>query len=470
MSDRRTPGSTEHLNDTKITTKAVLGFRLDVINGQDKGACWQPSVDRQPTSGRQSTFDRCVIGSHESCDFPVRGRGVSRFHCELISDAHNVRIRDLDSRNGTVVDGLRIKDAFLKRGSVIELGRAVLRFQFLSRATQLALSERTSFGLLVGHSSAMRRMFAMLERAAASSSTILLEGETGTGKTATARSIHQESKRKDAPFIMIDCSALPANLLESELFGHEKGAFTGAHSRRIGAFEAADGGTVFLDELGELPLSLQTKLLSVIENREFRRIGSNRTQQVDVRVIAATNRNLRAEVNAARFREDLYYRLSVISVEVPPLRERLDDLPLLVESLLSRLSVSEEQMALASKREFLQLLSESAWPGNIRELRNYLERYLLFQDLENMDIEAEAESGPDTSEPADEGGERIAVHTSLPFSEARQRAISEFERIYLTALLGAHEGKVSRAATGANMARAYLYRLLQRHQLISRPN
>ena len=455
MAEDYTPGGTEHLAENQRQTAEVRGFRLDVLDGEDEGTVWR------------SASDRCVIGSHASCDLTLSDRAVSGFQCELTSDAKHVRIRDLDSRNGTTVDGVRIVEAFLKRGSTIRVGRTSIRFQFLARTARLPLSRRTRFGLLVGESSAMRRMFAVLERAADTRSTLLLQGETGTGKTATARSIHQEGPRRDQPFVVLDCSAVPANLLESELFGHEKGAFTGAHSQRIGAFEEADGGTLFIDELGELPLALQTKLLSVVENREFRRVGGNRSQPTDVRLIAATNRNLRAEVNAGRFREDLFYRLSVISVEVPPLRERLQDLPVLVDELLARMGVAEEQMALARNPEFLASLRESAWPGNIRELRNSIERYLLFQDLQDA---------PPASDPAldeladDQPGDPIRVHTQLPYSESRKHAIAEFERIYLTELLATHAGKVGQAARGAGMARAYLYRLLQRHQLVQRAN
>ena len=462
--------STEHLSELPRTSTPVRGFRLDITAGPDAGRSWR------------SEGERCTIGVHSSCDLVLTDPTVSRFHCELTSDADLVRIRDLDSSNGTVLDGVPVRDALLRHGSSMKLGRSSLRFQLLEQAARIPLSERTSFGRLVGRSVAMRRMFLLLERAARAQVTILLEGETGTGKSATARSIHHESERRDGPFIMLDCSSLPSNLLQSELFGHEKGAFTGAHSRRIGAFEEADGGTIFLDEIGELPIELQAKLLSVLEDREIRRVGSNHTRPVDVRVLAATNRDLRSEVNAGRFREDLYYRISVVSIEVPPLRRRLDDLPVLLDALLQRLQVPPAQRATAITPDFLQQLGRSAWPGNIRELRNHLERHLLFCDLADEHPGDELGDGPLAGQagilasPGGDGAspEQVAVQDhrdcirvegDASFSDARQRAIAAFERLYVTQLLERHDGRVSRAAKAAGITRAYLYRLLQRHDV-----
>lgn len=454
--------STEHLGEALGSSTPVRGFRLDVTAGPDAGRSWR------------SERERCTIGVHSSCDLALSDPTVSRFHCELISGAERIRIRDLDSSNGTAIDGVSIRDAHLKHGSTLKLGRTRIRFQLLEQAAHVPVSERTHFGRLVGRSVAMRRMFALLERAAGSNVTILLEGETGTGKSATARSIHDESARRNGPFIMLDCSSLPSTLLESELFGHEKGAFTGAHSLRIGAFEEADGGTIFLDEIGELPIELQAKLLSVLEDREIRRVGSNRTRAVDVRVLAATNRDLRSEVNAGRFREDLYYRLSVVSIEIPPLRRRLDDVPLLIENLLTRSQVSPTQRELAIEPEFVEHLQQSAWPGNVRELRNHLERYLLFRDIAAFPgsrghsgaSEAQRQVGAEQPavEPADHSG-CIRVDTTATFSDARQQAIAAFERTYIDEVLSAHGGRVSRAAAAAGITRAYLYRLLHRHAI-----
>ncbi|HWN68985.1 MAG TPA: sigma 54-interacting transcriptional regulator [Haliangium sp.] len=458
--------ATERLKEADEGTVALRGFAIDVVDGPGRG------------QHLEATGKRCMIGVHPSCDLVLADPAVSRFHCELTSGERRVRIRDLGSSNGTKVDSLRIRDADLRGGSLIEIGRTVIRFQYLGRPTRLSLSHRTEFGVVVGRSVSMRHLFSLLERAATSDLTILLQGETGTGKTATARSIHMESERRPGPFVMVDCSTLPGNLLESELFGHEKGAFTGAYGRRVGAFEEADGGTLFLDEIGELPLDLQTKLLGVLENREIRRLGGNRGQAVNVRVIAATNRDLRAEVNVGRFREDLYYRLSVIDVELPPLRERVDDLPALAESLLQHQGVSAGRIAELLTPGFLHTLQTSAWPGNVRELRNYLQRYLIFgPDVPSVpDADTPPGQSSQTTQPrlrpdvaGDESGAAslpsIPIDITRSFSDARQKALVAFEQGYIVELMRAHDGKVARAADAAGINRTYLYRLLQRHKL-----
>ncbi|HLL55608.1 MAG TPA: sigma 54-interacting transcriptional regulator [Myxococcaceae bacterium] len=418
----------------------VRRFRLTRLEQGGAGASWE------------SAADSCSIGSHPSNDFTIDDATVSRFHCEIRATREGVRIRDLESLNGVTVDGVLVKDAFLRSGSLIRLGRQVLRFDFSTESNRLPLSERTRFGSLVGASVPMRTCFALMERAAAADVTVLLEGETGTGKSQAAQAIHQASPRKDKTFITVDCGAIPANLLESELFGHEKGAFTGAAARRVGAFEEAHGGTVFLDEVGELPAELQPKLLHVLEAREIRRVGSNTFQPVDVRVVAATNQDLRAQVNAGTFRSDLFFRLAVVRIPLPSLRLRPEDLPVVAEQVLSSLGVDAQRRAALLTPEFLARLQQSAWPGNVRELRNYLERCLVFEDAVLL---------PDDSPPAQSGGG--AVDPAIPYADARRRAIDDFERRYVEALLERHKGKVSQAATEAGMDRVYLYRLLRRH-------
>jgi DNA-binding NtrC family response regulator len=292
----------------------------------------------------------------------------------------------------------------------------------------------------------MRAAFALIEKAAATDATVLLEGETGTGKEGAAEALHLLGPRRDKPLVVVDCAAIPVNLLESELFGHEKGAFTGATSRRIGAFEEADGGTVLLDEIGELPLELQPKLLRVLERKELRPLGSNQVLRLDVRVIAATHVDLRAAVNRRSYRADLYFRLSVVRITLPPLRERPEDIPLLVERLLQRLGTREEARIELLRPEFLRALQRHSWPGNVRELRNFLERCVVFQ----QPLPLEGKEAP----PA-----------SSTFAEARQRAVDDFERRYLGQLLAAHGGKVAAAAQAAGVGRAHLYRLLHKHGL-----
>jgi two-component system response regulator GlrR len=295
----------------------------------------------------------------------------------------------------------------------------------------------------------LRAVFAQLERAAVTDATVLLEGETGTGKEGAAEALHAGSLRHDRPLVVVDCAAIPANLLESELFGHEKGSFTGAAARRVGAFEEADGGTVLLDEIGELPLELQPKLLRVLERKEIRRVGTNQMSRLDVRVIAATHRDLREAVNNHTYRADLYFRLSVVRITVPPLRERPEDIPLLVEHFLRRLGARATTALELQRPDFLAGLQRHAWPGNVRELRNFIERCLVFQ--QPLPLEADADA-----------------HVPASFAEARQRAINGFERSYLAQLLASHGGRVAAAAQAAGVGRAHLYRLLHKHGLVPR--
>jgi DNA-binding NtrC family response regulator len=416
-------------------TVEVKGFRMTVLEGPRAGASWI------------STGATCSIGSDARNDLVIDAPTVSRFHCEVrLTDGGGV-VSDLDSKNGTIVDGVVVYRAMLRAGSVLRLGEAAVRFQPGGPPVRIPLSDRAEFGELVGGSVPMRAVYACLERAARSDATVLLEGETGTGKGAAAVSLHRASPRGARPFVVVDCGAIPANLLESELFGHERGAFTGAESRRIGAFEEADGGTVFLDEIGELPLELQPKLLRVLENREVRRLGMNAHRPVDVRVVAATNRDLRADVNAGRFRADLYFRLAVVRVTLPPLRQRAEDLPQLVDRVARSLGAGEAQRRALGRPEHLEPLARSAWQGNVRELRNYIERALVLDDTPVTDEVVAPE--PDL----------------LRFTDARQQALLEFERRYLRQLMERHRGRLVAAAAAADINRVYLYRLLKKHDL-----
>jgi DNA-binding NtrC family response regulator len=313
---------------------------------------------------------------------------------------------------------------------------------------------------MVGRSPAMQAVFDMLGKASPSDATILLEGETGTGKEVSAEAIHRGSPRRDKPFLVVDCGAMPPNLLESELFGHERGAFTGAISSRQGVFEAANGGTVFLDEIGELSIDLQPKLLRVLERREVRRVGTNNHVPVNVRLIAATNKGLREHVAAHKFRSDLYYRLAVVEVKLPPLRERAGDLPLLVDHIVRNLgNVDETTLSIVRSAQFLGALAQHNWPGNIRELRNYLERSVALHDF----APPRSASGV-VPAPGPEG----AVNIGQPLREAREAWVSAFERRYLEELLRQHENRVSAAARAAGVDRIYFYRLLWKHGLRTR--
>jgi DNA-binding NtrC family response regulator len=434
--------------NARLPPGAVRRFRLTVVEGPKAGLSWE------------SSSDRCSIGFHPSNDLVVEDATVSRFHCEVRVGEDGARVRDLDSRNGTVVDGVRVADGFLRGGSLLKLGRVGLRFEFSSESNRLPVSSGNNFGNLVGASVAMRTAFALLERASASDVTVLLEGETGTGKGVAAEGIHRASTRRDGPFLVVDCGAIPPNLLESELFGHEKGSFTGAVAKRVGAFEEASGGTIFLDEIGELAQDLQPKLLRVLESREFRRVGGNAMRQTDVRVVAATNRDLRAEVNAGRFRSDLYFRLAVVKVTIPPLRERPEDIPITVDQVLRALGADEAQTQPLRTHDFFAALQHSAWPGNVRELRNYLERCLVFQDALPVSNEGPRAGGGGGAGAA---AWAAAIDAKLPYAEARRQALDGFERGYAEALLREHSGKVAAAAAAAGMDRVYLYRILRRH-------
>src|SRR4051812_12930569 len=282
-------------------------------------------------------FDDVVrIGSHPSNEIVLEDPTVSRFHCRLSRENGAWRIADLGSKNGTRVDGVRVLAAEIERSVTLTLGDTTLQVRLGARSSSPPSARRTSFGAIVGESVAMQKLFAILERVAASDIDVLIHGESGTGKELVATELVQRSGRADGPIVVFDCGAISPSLVESELFGHVRGAFTGADREREGAFEAADGGTLFLDEIGELPLELQPKLLRALEAREVRRVGQNRPKRVDVRVIAATNRDLEPEVNRDRFREDLYYRLAKLTVRVPPLRDRLGDIPLLVQAFATR--------------------------------------------------------------------------------------------------------------------------------------
>jgi DNA-binding NtrC family response regulator len=333
---------------------------------------------------------------------------------------------------------------------VLVLGHTQVRIEVDASHAELATSEKTAFGSLVGTSVVMREVFSQLERIASSEATVLIEGETGTGKEGVAEAIHDASRRANGPFVVVDCSAIPANLLESELFGHEVGAFTGASERRIGAFEQASGGTIFLDEIGEMPSDMQPKLLRVLESREVRRVGGRVSIKCDLRIVAATNRDLRAEVNRGTFRADLYFRLAVVKVVLPPLRERVGDMALLVEHLLERIGADEPAIANLTTPDFIAALAAAAWPGNVRELRNHLEQCVVFG-------ERRLPGAPATPHPS------TKVDASLPYEVARRQAIDSFERDYATALLARTDGNVAAAARDAGVNRAYLHRLLRRH-------
>jgi DNA-binding NtrC family response regulator len=306
----------------------------------------------------------------------------------------------------------------------------------------------------------MRRIFAVLPKLAASESTVLLEGETGTGKGLLAEALHQHSARADGPFMVLDCSAIPPTLVEAELFGHARGAFTGAHAARPGAFEAAAGGTLFLDEIGELPLDMQPKLLRALEHRTIRRIGSTETIRLDVRVIAASNRDLRQEVNRGRFRSDLFYRLNVVRIRIPPLRERRDDIPFLVAHFYEQFAPTGDSSPPAA---LITSLAQQDWPGNVRELRSAVERAVLMDDPEIWRELASVDAGDD-----DAGEIAGRFDPTVSFRVAKERAMAHWERGYVQSLVRLTPGNLSAAARAARMDRNYLRELVRKHGIAAK--
>jgi DNA-binding NtrC family response regulator len=404
------------------------------------------------------------IGTAVDNDLVLHDDTVSRKHCEIESGSSGLRVRDAGSTNGVVLGGLRIHDAAIDTSfagvTTIALGNTQLAITPLAETVDRLQATTDHFGDVIGAAPRMRELFADLDRIAATDMSLLVEGETGTGKDIVAEAVHRASARAEGPFIVFDCGAVAPNLAESELFGHERGAFTGAVAARAGVFEDADGGTLFLDEIGELPKDLQPKLLRALEKREVRRLGSTRTVAVDVRIIAATNRNMTAEVARGLFREDLYFRLAAATVVVPPLRERMSDLPRLVEHFLSL-----ERPARSAHEvppEAWAMLHAHRWPGNVRELRNAVQRLLVTPERA-IAASPRAAAG-DAEAPADEA---VSTAEALPLRVARREASDAFESRYVRAILARTGGNVSRAAAVAEVSRQMLQKLMRKHGVSS---
>jgi transcriptional regulator with GAF, ATPase, and Fis domain len=451
--------------------------RVAVIKGVDTGKVME------------SAGTTLHVGTAESADLRLHDDTVSREHCEIELNERGFRIRDNKSTNGVRVHGLRVYD--VSSGSPLEvtLGDTVLALTPLGEAET---RERTSvgcFGDLLGESTKMRELFAMLARIAPTDLSVLIEGETGTGKELVAQSIHKASARADGPFVVFDCSAVASNLIESDLFGHERGAFTGASAARAGALEEANGGTLFLDELGELPLELQQKLLRALQSGEFKRVGGRKFEKTDVRVIAATHRNLRAEIEAGKFREDLYYRLEGVPVHVPPLRERLDDIPVLVEHFLSQTDRAAGGAGLPPGA--LEMFRGHRWPGNVRELRNVVRR---MQMLPEMPVKLGSQPPPPAAHVQGSSveitpsvaivnrshvearvvrlllawrGSDAAYQRSdwLTLENARREFQDAFELDYLEVLKKQSGGNKTRASIWAGVSRQAIQKLVRKHDV-----
>jgi transcriptional regulator with PAS, ATPase and Fis domain len=419
----------------------LLGVDLVVVEGPARGA-----TVRVEGSGAR-------VGTAPACRLVLPDRAVSRVHCELVVQSNRIVVRDLGSTNGTYVGDIQITEAAVPPGTVVRCGASAFRIDCADEPGFVAISDRTSFGELVGSSLEMRQVYAVLERVAPTDATVLVQGETGTGKDVVARTIHAASPRSEGPFIPIDCGAIPEQLFESELFGHVRGAFTGAHSDRAGAFEEAHRGTLFLDEIGEMPVALQSKLLRAIESRCIRRVGAARETPVDVRIVCATSRRLAQMVNEGTFREDLYYRLAVVELAMPPLRARRGDIPELANHLYAKLTGTNDSLA----PELLARFASRPWPGNVRELRNAIERSVAL---------GQARPGPSRPEEAPLAALPVGIETivplHLPMKEAKHAWVNGFESIYVRAMLARTDGNVTRAAHEAGISRRFMQRLIAR--------
>ncbi len=445
------------------------GFSVHVTAGPDLGA--SISLDAE-------TPAPLLVGKSPACALRLSDPHVSRRHLALSIEGGALRVVDLGSSNGSHVNGLQFTDVFVAGGELIKIGDTELSV----RAVDPTLSERTRpnpnkrptlstaarFGKFVGHSVEVRRLFPIFERLARADVPLIIEGETGTGKEVLAESLHEQGPRASKPFVVFDCTAVPPTLMESALFGHERGAFTGAVQTRKGVFEQADGGTLFLDEIGDLELSLQAKLLRAIERSEVQRVGGDRWIRVDVRLLAATRRDLDRAVANGQFRDDLFFRLAVARVELPPLRSRHGDIAALARHfwrVQEDQSQGEERPFPAS---FLARNAGYAWPGNVRELANAIAREHALGDLHD-----DADAGvPESGEPGlgatlrledepDVMGAVLAM--DLPLTAAREKLVAAFERRYVARVVERHGGNVSRAAAASGLARRYFQLLRQRH-------
>ena len=431
--------------DTELVPSAT--FVLRVVQGPDLGL--EVSVD----GNRPGPV---LIGQSSACDVRLSDRQVSRRHAALDLSERQLRIADLGTTNGTFVNGVRVVEAFLEGGASVRIGQTSLAVELVAPALRLALKSLGGFGRLLGASEAMRRLYPLCERLAASDIPVVIEGETGTGKEPLAESLHEMGPRSAGPFVVFDCTAVSPSLLESELFGHERGAFTGAVATHKGVLEQASGGSLLIDEIGDLEPSLQPKLLRVLERSEIRRVGGERTIAVDVRVLCATRRNLDREVQAGRFRDDLFHRLAVARIELPPLRRRRADIAPLARGFCRQLGAPEAALS----EMLLRSWEDYGWPGNVRELRNAVARHVALGDLAGVEaaLGAPAPSIP-PADPSSAGVLERIVAMGLPFPTARRLAVEEFERRYVEKVLADHGGNVLRAAAASGVARRQLQRV-----------
>jgi DNA-binding NtrC family response regulator len=450
------------------TREATVGERRAIVYQRCR-----ITVTTGPEAGKilETEKDVIRIGSVPDNDIVIKDPAVSRNHLEVHKRNGEYVIVDNNSTNGTFVGALRVKEATIRHRGEIQIGDSSLLFEPIDTEIAVEPSGAERCDDLVGRAVSMREIYTVIERVAPTELTILVTGETGTGKELVARALHKKSRRKNGPFVTLDCSALPPTLIESALFGHEKGAFTGADQAYAGVFERADGGTLFLDELGELPVELQPKLLRALERGEIQRLRGDKTIRVDVRVIGATNRDLHQMVQDGLFRGDLYYRLAVIRIELPALRQRREDLPLIVDEFFRRYGEELKETGARADRVgsgALAALESYGFPGNIRELMNILRRAAVFASGEEItvgDLPAEISGTKQAPARRSPSNAVLLPDASVPFKDAKAKVLDAFERQYLQDLLVRHKQNISKAAREAGIDRRHLYRLLDKYEI-----
>jgi len=410
------------------------------------------SVPPAPVTQIEIGPETNVVGRNEACDLVLDDRKVSAVHMELVATERGVRVRDLGSRNGTYLGDTRVGEVYLLKPTRLLCGDTLLEFT-PTTPEQVAVPEAAEFGPLVGKSAAMRTVFERLRKTAPTELSVLIMGETGTGKELVAQAIHEASSRAHKPFVVVDCGSIPASLAESALFGHERGSFTGAVDRRISPFVEADGGTIFLDELGELPIDVQPKLLRALAEQRVKSVGSNLYKPVNVRVVAATRRDLVREVNEGTFRSDLFFRVAQLRVELPALRSRLEDIPALVRRMMNDLS--DKGAYERTTNDSLERLMRHDWPGNVRELRNVVAVALAFGKEGPLDLAQHLAPMVQSSDSTPTRGRT--------FQDAKREMLARFEREYFTALFAECAGNVSEIGRRSAMERAHVRGYLRRH-------
>jgi len=439
----------------------VPSLTLEVMAGPDIGRAL--SVDPSEQVGR------VFVGKSKACQLELSDPLASRRHFAIEVEGSCARLTDLDSTNGTLVNGVRVLEALLFGGELVRVGDTTIALRLGAKRTR-KLSGATRFGRFLGASPELTRLYPVCERLALSDVPVILEGETGTGKELLAEAIHEASPRASGPFVVFDCTTSPAGLLEARLFGHERGAFTSAVGARAGVFEEATGGTLLIDEIGDLDIALQAKLLRAVQTGQVQRLGAATWIKTNVRILAATRRDLEREIQAGRFRDDLYYRLAVARLEIPPLRRRVGDIRLLAEHLWAQACPDGSPIT----EDLVARLESYAWPGNVRELSNAVLHHATLGDLADASGLARSagpvnDEGDDAPRPAaagrpdpSDGIIASVVARALPFPRARQEVMEAFEERYVDAMLQKHDHNISKAAAAAGIARRYFYTIRTR--------